>query len=161
MMKPRVKGVDSMEQPKDWETVSIDTAYSEVSADIRQVREFQFSSARWYTAILVAISGFILATKFGGSDPPSALQQTLNSHLGVQILVAFVISAVALFSSWTIFYAHRLHVKLRHYLDRDFPLKNVAQRGPVTLSSRLPPRYFFVATQVLIAVATDILLFLR
>jgi len=149
-----------MEHLKDRETVSIDTVYSEVSADIRQAREYQFSSAKWYTTILVAISGFILANKFGTSDPPSGLHQALNGHLGVQILVAVVISAFALFSSWTILYAHGLHVKLRRYLGRDFPVKNVSQRGSVTLSSRLPPRYFLIATQVLIALATDILLFL-
>ena len=76
---------------------SIDTVYSEASADVRQVRDYELNSAKWYTTILVALVGFLLATKFAPTEKTTELSNLLNNNLTFQLIIAFIISSIAFF----------------------------------------------------------------
>lgn len=62
------------------EPVSRDAIYSEVSANIRQTREYELTSAKWYTTVLIAIAGFIMTIKFGVDMNAGAFKQALEGH---------------------------------------------------------------------------------
>lgn len=140
---------------------SVDTIYSEASADVRQIRDYELNSAKWYTTILIAAVGFILAVKFIPADKKTELSRLLNDNFLFQLTVASVISFIASSCSFSINYAHKLHRQIEKYIDDNLAPKEIQNKMEFTTIKGTSPRLFQILTLVVIAVIADILIFVR
>lgn len=139
---------------------SPDTIYAEVCEDIRQVRIYELTSAKWYTALLVAIAGVIVTFKFGTPDNAGSFQYALANSFPIQLLLCTTITGIALFASFTIIFAHRYHRKLERYLDANLFPSEIPSRMNAIPRTRVLPSHFIIATQLLVAAATDAIILL-
>lgn len=140
---------------------SVDTIYSEASADVRQIRNYELSSAKWYTTILVAVVGFILICKFTPTEKATKLSILLNDNFVFQLVAATIITLIALFTAFSIMYAHKLHRQIEQYIDENLAPETIPRKMNVTLIKGLSPRFFQISTILSIVIIGDIFIFMR
>ncbi len=97
------------------EKVSVDTVYSEMYNEMRRHREYQFSSAKWYTTLFLALIGAIFAAKYSGQSP--GIKNIIDSNEGIRCVIILVAILICLNSCHTILYSHWRYSELRRYAD--------------------------------------------
>ena len=98
----------------DDKKVSGDAVYREMYTEMRRFRDYQFSSSMWYTASLLAIFGFLIASRFG--TPPTFNNSLTNSYL-LKFIVLVMSIVIAGASCYLIKFADWRYNQLRNWTD--------------------------------------------
>ena len=94
--------------------MNIDVIYSERYNEMRRFRDYELTASTWYSAILLAILGFVASTKF---DHESLLFNPLNMNIATQILIAIGVLIVGICGVYSICYVSYRYQELRNYMD--------------------------------------------
>jgi len=90
-----------------------DAVYRETYTEMRHLRDYQFKSFIWHTTLLVAIFGFVVASRFG--KMADALSFATIYWLKIFILILSIL--IAAISWYLIWYWGRSYYRLRHWTD--------------------------------------------
>jgi uncharacterized membrane protein len=91
--------------------VTPEAVYAEMYNEMRRFRDYEFTSSMWYTAILLAIVGFVASTRFANS--PEDFAKLSEDHLWLKITIAAVALLIAAASSYLIYYSYSQYDHLR------------------------------------------------
>ena len=136
--------------------VSHDVVYAQLYEEMRYYRNYELTVSTWYTTILLAILGGILAAKFGTVE--SSLSNYFNHNILVQWLV-FGLATYIGFSSWysVIYVSIWRYRELRTYIEKHLePAWKQLSRKRIILS----PVYFLLLTQLILVILVDIVIWL-
>jgi len=152
--------MESNQVKESRDRVSRDAIYSQMSNVAMRHRNYEKESATWYTAILSVMMGFILSSKFGASG--SDIAQLLSESIYLQMVLAVVILAMALSSSYSTWFFHIQHTCFDKYVDSLLEPEE-AEKKTVYLKAipKLKPTRLIIVVQILIALGTIVLIFLR
>lgn len=128
--------------------VSIDTVYSEMYAEMRRHRDYQFSSATWHTTLLLALAGLILAAKYGGNI--SGMKDIIANHAETKWIIGLIAVVVCFNSCYAIIYSHRRYADLRKYADDNIEPSWRKRFTPRT--TVLQPHILLVVSQLILLV---------
>jgi hypothetical protein len=139
------------------EKISNEAVYSELYNEMRRYRDYELSASTWYTAILIALLGFIVSVKYGSSDPVSTF-----SHIWYfQVLVLLISTILGVSSFYSIWYANKRYSEIRKIVDEHLEPKWVKEAfKPILLQKRVRPRRFIYIIQILLVVVTWVISFL-
>lgn len=98
------------------EKVSINLIYQEIYQEMRRLRDYEINSSSWYTAILVAMLGFVVTIKYGDGTFDSELKSLLDTSVFVQCLFALVITFLGWSSACSVRYVSMRYHELKNYL---------------------------------------------
>jgi hypothetical protein len=127
--------------------VGREAVYGEVYNELRRYRDYEFSSSTWYTALLFAVLGFLIATRFGDTAPGFAAY--LDSSCWLKLGVVAGSALIATVSTFLVRYSYKRYRELRDYANKylEPPWKR-AEFSP--RKYRFVPRYIYYATPWLI-----------
>ena len=94
--------------------ISIDIIYQEYYQEMRRYRDYELISSTWYTAILIAITGFVIDVLFGKGFPQIKL--LLNSNLPVQIFTSLATTFIGCASIYSIRWANLRYEELKYFV---------------------------------------------
>jgi hypothetical protein len=103
--------------PDDHKTstgVSLDTVYTQTYAELRSCRDHELMVATWFTAILLAMIGAIVASKYAAAGSP--LGVALERCPSLKWFGALVPVLLGTFGAWSIADAMRNSGRLRKWL---------------------------------------------
>jgi hypothetical protein len=126
--------------------VSIDTVYSEMYTEMRRHRDYQFSSATWYTTLLLALVGLILAAKYG--ENKSGVKDIIINHAEIKWIIVLVAAVVCFNSCYAILYSHQRYSDLRGYTDDNLEPSWRKKFTPRT--TMIQPHILLVANQLIL-----------
>lgn len=93
--------------------VTREAVYGEMYNELRRYRDYEFTSSTWYTAILVAILGFLVATRF--ENTAEGFSAYFQSSCFLRCAVIFVSAIIAGASTFLVNYSYRRYRELRNY----------------------------------------------
>jgi hypothetical protein len=148
---------EDMDEPLN--QVSFDTVYSEMYTEMRRFRDYELRSSTWYTAILIAILGFIANSKYTAQTTPSGLALLLQGGIVARALVLLVVTALGFASSFSVWYVSRRYHSLRQLVDAQLEpaWDHSNKRAPVLPERRLTPRHMIYMVQGLLVACSYVL----
>jgi hypothetical protein len=102
--------MSSEAQPK----VSPDTVYTQVCTELRSYRDHELTVATWFTSILLALLGSVVAGKYAAAGSP--LGVALERCLFLKWFLAATPVLLGAFGAWSIGSAMRRYGKLRKWV---------------------------------------------
>src|SRR5262245_21792080 len=99
---------------KESNGVSLDTVYTQMYAELRRYCDHELTVARWFTAILHAMLGAVVASKYAAAG--SSLGVALERCPSLKWFGALVPVLVGTFGAWSIADAMRNSGRLRMWL---------------------------------------------
>ena len=153
------KGKAASNESHNQGEVSLDTAYIELYNEMRRLRDYQLASSRWYSTILLAISGALLAIKtpFRGSTSTGVMQ--LMDKIEFQLVIAFVIFVIGASGLFVTYYTHRAYKDLRKWTSENLE-PEIKQEINVSRIGYLQPHHAMYATQSCITVLGLVIVFI-
>jgi hypothetical protein len=94
--------------------VSPDTVYMQMYAELRRYRDYELTVATWFTSILLAMLGAIVAGKYVAAGSP--LGVALERCPSLKWCLAAVPVLIGVFGAWSIAYAMRRYGNLRKWM---------------------------------------------
>lgn len=94
--------------------INIDIIYQEYLQEMRRYRDYELISSTWYTAILIAITGFVINVIYGKDFPQ--LKYLLNSNLSVQVLTSLATTILGCASVYSIRWANLRYEELKYFV---------------------------------------------
>ncbi len=94
--------------------ISPETVYSELYNEMRRYRDSELNSSVWFTAIIVGGLSIIVTDKFS----PPGTNSILNDDFLLQVIIAFLFTAIGSFSLFSVRYASLRYDEIRDYLKR-------------------------------------------
>lgn len=130
--------------------------YSELYNEMRRYRDYELSTATWYTAILIALLGFIVSAKYGND----AHLATFAQGWCVQVSTVILSTVLGLSSCYSIWYVNRRYSGIRDVVDKHLEPKWVKDAFKPMLSQEvIRPRYLIYLMLLLLVVITWIVTF--
>lgn len=114
--KDKKKKEENVGKADTEEKVSINLIYQEIYQEMRRLRDFEINASSWYTAILVAMLGFVVTVKYGDGTFDSELKTYLDTSVFVQFLFALVITFLGWSSACSVRYVSMRYHELKNYL---------------------------------------------
>ena len=140
--------------------VSHDTIYAQMSDMALRHRNYEKEIAAWYTAILSAIFGLVLSSRFQASI--SGIARPLSENRFVQMILDLVVLTIALSSSYSIWFFHVQHTRIDRYIDTLLDPADVERKAAwLRELPKLKPSRLMIAVQLLIALGIIGLIFLE
>lgn len=135
----------------DGSEVSRDTVYSELYNEMRRFRDYEFTSSTWYTALQIAILGFVLSVRFGYEDKPSRLAVLLTENCAAKVGVIVLTGLVCAAALYLVHYSVNRYFWLRSWVDENLEpaWKKAAFQKEVRCFG---PRHILYATQLILFV---------
>lgn len=131
------------EKPVTKREVCENTVYTELYAELRRYRDYEFTSSTWYSALLLAILGFLVASRFGDTAPRFAL--LLETSCAAKVLFVAVAALIAGTSTFLVWYSYARYQELRKYTtDNLEPKWKTTDFTP--REHPIAPRHFYYAT---------------
>jgi hypothetical protein len=124
--------------------------YSEMYNEMGRFRDYQFRSSTWYTALLLAILGFLIATRFGTTAPK--FDQLVGQSCCVKFLIILLAVVIAAVSSYLIHYSNRRYRHLRHWTDEHLEPEWKKKRFTVDERCLKPHWIYHFTAWVLVAI---------
>ena len=75
------------------DAVTRDVVYAEMYNEMRRFRDYEFTSSMWYTALLLAILGFVVAVRFG--DTARSFANLMDAQCWLKVGVTGIAVLVA------------------------------------------------------------------
>ena len=121
--------------------VKSETVYGEVYNEMRRYRDFEFTSSTWYTALLLAAFGFLIATRYG--ETASRFDLILATSCTLKLLVVLGAAIIAATSNFLVWYSHQRYRELRDWTNNALEpsWKNITLR-----QISFTPRHIFYIT---------------
>ncbi|MFZ5923471.1 MAG: hypothetical protein ACOYY3_20695 [Chloroflexota bacterium] len=127
------------------ELVTPDVVYQEMHEEMRRYRDYEITSSNWYTAILLAIAGVVLASKD-------------NIELPLKLALTFLVPFLAISGIFTALYASSRYEHMRNWFDENLE-PNWKTYKP--LKKWLKPIHMIVAVQVVLGIFVIFMLWLN
>jgi len=124
---------------------SCDIVYQELYEEMRRYRDYELSVATWYTAILAAIFGVLIAIK----------PQLDSLNCVVKSLIVALILLLGISSLYSICYAHKRYNQRREIADKLEPGWNTPPP-----KQTITPRHLICITLVCLVIFSIIVLFI-
>jgi len=135
--------------------VSSDIAYQELYQEMRRYRDYELSASTWYTTILLAILGGILAAKYGN---PALIQ--LFRECFVKFIAAFIVLIVGGSGVWSIYFSHRRYRHIRDYVfDKKLKIEPDWKEKYTPENIFPEPRHLILITQFMLIILSITLIF--
>ena len=96
-------------------SISHESVYAEMYSEMRRYRDYEFTSSTWYLAMLLAILGFLLLTRFG--ERGTRFGELIASGWSFRIAIMITALLVALSCSLLMAYSFKRYKHLREYVD--------------------------------------------
>ncbi len=97
--------------------VGREAVYAQIYDEMRRYRDYEFNSSSWYTALLLATIGFLIAVRFGGTAPQLKVLLVTNGFLKLAVIVSAALIAAA--SCYLIYFSSRRYQYLREWVDNN------------------------------------------
>lgn len=123
--------------------VSKDAVYRELYNEMRRIRDYEFTSSMWYTALLLAISGFILTVRFGHTLEDG--KNLITASCTIRCIIVVAVAVVAGVSNYLVAYSASLYDALREWVDENLEPSWKKDCFPL-LSRPHKPRFVYFAT---------------
>jgi hypothetical protein len=101
-------------EESDTTGVRREAVYREMYNECRRYRDYEFTSSSWYTALLLAMFGFLVATRFGDTAP--VLAQWLAESWVLRVCVVLGGAVIAGTANFLIWYSSGRYQELRRYM---------------------------------------------
>lgn len=134
-------------------TIKENLKYTEYYNEMRRFRDYELTASTWYSAILLAILGFIISEKF---NPKSSLAHLLSMNTSAEIFVAIVVTLIGSLGIYCICFVSYRYQELRTYVTEFMEPSD----SFVPKIIHFQPRHAIILTQVILILATNFLLLL-
>jgi hypothetical protein len=129
--------------------VSSDVAYQEMYQEMRRYRDYELSASAWYTTILLAILGGILAAKYEGS--PDLVK--LTGECFARFAAVFVVLLIGASGMWSVYFSYRRYKHIRDYVfDKKLNLEPDWKKNYEPENIFIKPRYLILAILLILVV---------
>jgi len=135
--------------------VKREAVYGEVYNEMRRYRDYEFTSSTWFTALLLAVLGFLVATRYG--ETASRFESILARSCVLKFFVVLGAGVVATTSSYLVWYSSHRYQELRAWAN-DHLEPDWKKFKPRMIS--FTPRHIFYITPWLFAVLIAVVTFL-
>jgi hypothetical protein len=99
-------------QVKDGWPVGADVVYAEMYQEMRRIRDYELSFAKWSMTLLISVAGGFLALTSRGLPPTR----------GLRFSVYVVLCIIASGASSVVWYAHTRYEEMRKFMDSQEPI---------------------------------------
>jgi membrane protein YqaA with SNARE-associated domain len=129
-----------------------DTVYREFYNEMRRYRDYEFQSSTWYTAMLIAILGFLISVRFGKPADLTVFGAAVANNCLVKLALILGTGVLGGTSWFLVRYASHRYEELRKYANELEPEWKVETF--VITSWRITPRHVLYVTQVMLVLIT-------
>jgi hypothetical protein len=128
-------------------SVKREAVYREMYNEGRRYRDYEFTSSAWYTGFLLAIFGFLVATRFGSAAP--SLARLLAQSCALKLAIVLGAAAIAAISNFLVWYSYSRYEELRTYMTKKL---EPAWKEFVPRKHAFVPRYIYYSTPWVVVV---------
>ena len=123
--------------------------YTELYAEMRRYRDYEFRSATWFIAILIAILGFLISARFGRAGDLSVFGNAMVNDCLLKLALIAGTGLLGFTSCYLVWYAGSRYDELRQQADKLEP-----DWRPRISKRVFQPRHILYATPVVVVLIT-------